>query len=323
MHENQSERGREEEEEECEDFPPECQTRKEKREDEVENVPFFPLDLICSTMKRSVYLVGFDNNSFHPDDGEPTSYNGTNRSIAFPTTEPLRTIRITSNERVHAVRRASVFCHFIVSSCSPSLTKQKNQLNGSRPSTAQSTSMNRSSKTLQTLSGVTTTSTMDDGEDIPLNGKTSECPSMFVVVFTLGVSGSLLHLSLLFVLSMCTSLVLLKNVVVSAVSVVILNQHLSSYVLIHLLRTLFDIPCRPKHTKILTKNARVFFLYSHVLNVCKTRFVIVQIRMGKVNVYLLNHGHHLQPIISITLHLHPLCNIPNRPRRTTAIRKIL
>lgn len=48
-------------------------------------------------------LVGFDNNSFHPDDGEPTVYDGDSRSIAFPTTEPLRTIRITSNERVLAV----------------------------------------------------------------------------------------------------------------------------------------------------------------------------------------------------------------------------
>lgn len=56
-------------------------------------------------MKHSAYLVGFDNSSFHPDDGEPTIYNGTNRSIAFPTTEPLRTIRITPNERVNAVRK--------------------------------------------------------------------------------------------------------------------------------------------------------------------------------------------------------------------------
>lgn len=41
-------------------------------------------------------LIGFDNSSFNPDDGE-TSYNGTTRTIAFPTTEPLRTIRITRN----------------------------------------------------------------------------------------------------------------------------------------------------------------------------------------------------------------------------------
>ena len=65
-------------------------------------------------MKHSAFLVGFDNNSFHPDDGEPTVYNGTNRSIAaFPTTEPLRTIRINPNERVNAVRRTSVLCHVI------------------------------------------------------------------------------------------------------------------------------------------------------------------------------------------------------------------
>ncbi len=48
-------------------------------------------------------LLGFDNNSFHPDDGEPTIFNGNNRQIAFPTTEPLRTIRITSNEKVISV----------------------------------------------------------------------------------------------------------------------------------------------------------------------------------------------------------------------------
>ena len=49
-------------------------------------------------------LIGFDNNSFHPDDGEPTIFNGINRSTAFPPTEPLRTIRITSNEKVLSVR---------------------------------------------------------------------------------------------------------------------------------------------------------------------------------------------------------------------------
>jgi hypothetical protein len=49
-------------------------------------------------------LIGFDNNSFHPDDGEPTMFNGSNRPTAFPTTEPLRTIKITSNERVISVR---------------------------------------------------------------------------------------------------------------------------------------------------------------------------------------------------------------------------
>ena len=48
-------------------------------------------------------LIGFDNNSFHPDDGEPTIFNSNNHSIAFPTTEPLRTIRITSNEKVISV----------------------------------------------------------------------------------------------------------------------------------------------------------------------------------------------------------------------------
>ncbi len=48
-------------------------------------------------------LIGFDNNSFHPDDGEPTIFNSNNRSTAFPTTEPLRTIRITSNEKVISV----------------------------------------------------------------------------------------------------------------------------------------------------------------------------------------------------------------------------
>ena len=51
--------------------------------------------------------VGFDNSSFHPDDGEPTVYDGNSRSIAFPTTEPLRTIRITSNERVASVSVAA------------------------------------------------------------------------------------------------------------------------------------------------------------------------------------------------------------------------
>jgi hypothetical protein len=48
-------------------------------------------------------LIGFDNNSFHPDDGEPTIFNDNNYSIAFPTTEPLRTIRLTSNEKVISV----------------------------------------------------------------------------------------------------------------------------------------------------------------------------------------------------------------------------
>jgi hypothetical protein len=54
-------------------------------------------------MIRYSRLIGFDNNSFHPDDGEPT-FNGNSRSIAFPTTEPLRTIRLTSNEKVISVK---------------------------------------------------------------------------------------------------------------------------------------------------------------------------------------------------------------------------
>ncbi len=54
-------------------------------------------------MIRYSRLIGFDNNSFHPDDGEPTTFNGNNRPTAFPTTEPLRTIRITSNEKVISV----------------------------------------------------------------------------------------------------------------------------------------------------------------------------------------------------------------------------
>jgi hypothetical protein len=54
-------------------------------------------------MIRYSRLIGFDNNSFHPDDGEPSIYNGNNRPTAFPTTEPLRTIRITSNEKVISV----------------------------------------------------------------------------------------------------------------------------------------------------------------------------------------------------------------------------
>ncbi|CAF0766392.1 unnamed protein product [Adineta ricciae] len=99
-------------------------------------------------------IKGFDNNSFHPDDGEPTAYNGNSRATAFPTTEPLRTIRITSNEKV-------------TSRYSP---------NVSRSSTATSThsvSANRSGKPLQTISGVTTTASVDDeaddGEEIRLN----------------------------------------------------------------------------------------------------------------------------------------------------------
>ncbi|CAF1062345.1 unnamed protein product [Adineta steineri] len=101
-------------------------------------------------------IKGFDNSSFHPDDGEPTIYNGNNHhSTAFPTSEPLRTIRITSNEKVTS----------------------KNSPNRSRPSTAtsaQSVSLNRSTKTLQAVSGVTTTVSVDDdddddGEEIKLN----------------------------------------------------------------------------------------------------------------------------------------------------------
>ncbi|UJR27652.1 hypothetical protein I4U23_008933 [Adineta vaga] len=99
-------------------------------------------------------IKGFDNNSFHPDDGEPTVFNGNNRSTAFPTAEPLRTIRITSNEKVTS----------------------RNSPNTSRPSTATSTHsvlVNRSTKTLYTVPGVTTTVSVDDdvddGEEIRLN----------------------------------------------------------------------------------------------------------------------------------------------------------
>ncbi|CAF1277382.1 unnamed protein product [Adineta steineri] len=105
-------------------------------------------------------IKGFDNSSFHPDDGEPTIYNGNNHhSTAFPTSEPLRTIRITSNEKVTS----------------------KNSPNRSRPSTAtsaQSVSLNRSTKTLQAVSGVTTTVSVDDddddGEEIKLNDSDGE-----------------------------------------------------------------------------------------------------------------------------------------------------
>ena len=55
-------------------------------------------------MLRYSQLAGFDNNSFHPDDGDPSMLNGTTRPTAFPTTEPLRTIRITSNEKITSVR---------------------------------------------------------------------------------------------------------------------------------------------------------------------------------------------------------------------------
>ncbi|CAF4169877.1 unnamed protein product [Rotaria sp. Silwood2] len=95
-------------------------------------------------------IKGFDNSSFHPDDGELTTFNGNTRTIALPT-EPLRTIRITSNEKVIA----------------------KNSTNISRPSTAtsiQSTSLNRSINATQRLSGVTTTATIDDdGDEIRLH----------------------------------------------------------------------------------------------------------------------------------------------------------
>ncbi|CAF0829655.1 unnamed protein product [Rotaria sp. Silwood1] len=94
-------------------------------------------------------IKGFDNNSFHPDDGELTTFNGNTRTIPLPT-EPLRTIRITSNEKVIA----------------------KNGTNVSRPSTAtsiQSTSVNRSIYATQKLSGVTATATLDDGDEIRLN----------------------------------------------------------------------------------------------------------------------------------------------------------
>ena len=53
-------------------------------------------------------LVGFDNNSFHPDDGDGSIYNGTHRPIAFPTTKPLQYIRITSNENVNSVREPRI-----------------------------------------------------------------------------------------------------------------------------------------------------------------------------------------------------------------------
>lgn len=59
-------------------------------------------------MKPSPYFLGFDNNSFHPDDGDPTVYNGNDRLNAFPTTAPLRSIRIFSNEPVSAVRERRV-----------------------------------------------------------------------------------------------------------------------------------------------------------------------------------------------------------------------
>ncbi|CAF0823037.1 unnamed protein product [Rotaria sordida] len=93
-------------------------------------------------------IKGFDNSSFHPDDGELSTFNGNSRTIAFPTTEPLRTIRITSNEKVIAT----------------------NSTNISRPSTATSiqSSLNRSINRTQKLSGVTTTSTLDDGDEIKL-----------------------------------------------------------------------------------------------------------------------------------------------------------
>lgn len=55
-------------------------------------------------MLRYSRLVGFDNNSFHPDDGDSTAFNGTTRPTAFPTAEPLRTIRIASNEKLTSVR---------------------------------------------------------------------------------------------------------------------------------------------------------------------------------------------------------------------------
>jgi hypothetical protein len=63
----------------------------------------FNLQYISFLMIRYSRLLGFDNNSFHPDDGEPTIFNGNTRPTAFPTTEPLRTIRITSNEKVLSV----------------------------------------------------------------------------------------------------------------------------------------------------------------------------------------------------------------------------
>ncbi|CAM4900830.1 unnamed protein product [Rotaria socialis] len=103
-------------------------------------------------MARYSRLVGFDNNSFHPDDGEPTSFNGNTRSIAFPPTEPLRTIRITPNVKVIG----------------------KNSADTSRPSTAtsvKSTSINRSIDANQRLTGVpSSSSTLDDGDEIRLNG---------------------------------------------------------------------------------------------------------------------------------------------------------
>ncbi|CAF1036331.1 unnamed protein product [Rotaria magnacalcarata] len=96
-------------------------------------------------------LRGFDNNSFHPDDGEPTSSNGSTRSIAFPPTEPLRTIRITPNVKVIG----------------------KNNADTSRPSTVtsvKSTSINRSINANQRLTGVPSpSSTLDDGDEIRLN----------------------------------------------------------------------------------------------------------------------------------------------------------
>lgn len=103
-------------------------------------------------------IKGFDNNSFHPDDGDTSTYNGTHRPTAFPTTEPLRTIRITSNEKV----------------------KSKNSPHVSRPSTAasvQSRSISRSFQTTQTKSGATTVINLDDddeGEEIRLNDSDGE-----------------------------------------------------------------------------------------------------------------------------------------------------
>lgn len=55
-------------------------------------------------MLRYSQLVGFDNNSFHPDDGDPNIFNGNTHPTAFPTAEPLRTIRIKSNEKINSVR---------------------------------------------------------------------------------------------------------------------------------------------------------------------------------------------------------------------------
>ncbi|CAF4448719.1 unnamed protein product [Rotaria socialis] len=125
-------------------------------------------------MARYSRLVGFDNNSFHPDDGEPTSFNGNTRSIAFPPTEPLRTIRITPNVKVIGVRIVHFEKNFEIDIRFFPCKYQKNNADTSRPSTAtsvKSTSINRSIDANQRLTGVpSSSSTLDDGDEIRLNG---------------------------------------------------------------------------------------------------------------------------------------------------------